>query len=113
MRTGWLLRDGEVLASAEMAVTFSERSRGLSWRTGYEGAMVLTHARSVHTFTMRFALDVALCDADLGVLHTLRLGPRRLALPRRRVRTVIEAEAGSFERWGLAPGDHLEFRAVE
>jgi len=34
----------------------------------------------------------------------------RMTLPRRRCRSVIEAEAGAFERWGLAVGDHLELR---
>ncbi len=110
MRTGWLLREGEVLASAEMTATFAERSRGLSGRDRYEGALLLAHTRSVHTFTMRFPLDVAFCDADLTVLRTIRLGRWRVALPRRGGRSVVEGEAGSFERWGLAVGDHLEFR---
>jgi len=36
--------------------------------------------------------------------------PMRMAVPRRRGRTVIEAQAGAFERWGLQVGDHLELR---
>lgn len=112
MRTGWLLRDGEVLASAEMTAGFAERARGLSGRDRYEGALLLDRTRSVHSFTMRFALDVAFLGGDLTVLGTTRLGRWRVAPPRRGARTVLEAEAGCFERWGLAVGDHLEFREV-
>ena len=64
----WLLRDGTVLAGAEVMDGFGGRARGLLGRTGYEGAMVLPRTRSVHTFGMRFPLDVAFCDRDLLVL---------------------------------------------
>ena len=106
----WLLRDGDVLAAAEVADGHAARAKGLLGRTGYEGAMVLPHTRSVHTVGMRFAIDVAFCDRDLVVLDVARMPPMRLALPRRRGRTVIEAQAGAFERWGLRPGDRLELR---
>jgi len=106
----WLLRDGDVLAAADVADGLGARTRGLLGRTGYSGAMVLPRTRSVHTVGMRFAIDVAFCDRDLVVLDTVRMSPMRLARPRRRGRTVVEAEAGAFERWGLRPGDRLELR---
>jgi uncharacterized membrane protein (UPF0127 family) len=31
-----------------------------------------------------------------------------MSVPRWRARTVLEAEAGAFERWGLHVGDKLE-----
>jgi uncharacterized protein len=106
----WLLRAGDVLAAAEVADRLGERSKGLLGRTGYEGAMVLPRTRAIHTFGMRFTVDVAFCDRDLVVLDVARVPPMRLTLPRRRGRTVIEAQAGAFERWGLRPGDRLEIR---
>ncbi len=106
----WLLRDGDVLASAEVADGLVERSRGLLGRTGYDGALVLRRTRSVHTLGMRFAIDVAFCDRDLLVLGVTRMPPWRIAMPRRRCRCVVEAEAGGFERWGLRVGDQLELR---
>ena len=107
----WLLVDGKVLASAEVATTFTQRTVGLLGKSGYEGAMVFHHTRSVHTLGMRFPIDVALCDRDLVVLRVLRLATWRMSLPRRGARTVIEAEAGSFERWGLTVGMQLELRS--
>jgi uncharacterized protein len=106
----WLLRAGDVLAAAEVADTFAQRSRGLLGKSGYEGAMILPRTRSVHTFGMRFAIDVALCDRELTVLRVTTLRPYRMTLPKRGGRSVIEAEAGAFERWGLRVGDRLELR---
>jgi hypothetical protein len=37
--------------------------------------------------------------------------PRRVGLPCLRAHSVIEAEAGAFERWRLRPGDRLELRS--
>ena len=69
----WLLRDGDVLATAEVAEGFAQRSKGLLGRKGYEGAMVLPHTRSVHTMGMRFPVDVAFCDKDMVVVGVTRL----------------------------------------
>jgi uncharacterized membrane protein (UPF0127 family) len=106
----WLLRDGDVLATAEVASSFGQRSKGLLGRTSYEGAMVLPHTRAVHTLGMRFGIDVAFCDKEMVVLDVTTLAPWRMSVPRRRGRCVIEAQAGAFERWGLRVGDHLELR---
>lgn len=105
----WLLRNGTVLASLEVADSARSRTLGLLGRDGIEGALLLRPATSVHTLGMRFPIDVAHCDRDLVVLDVVRgMRPWRLGGPRRRCRAVVEAAAGSFERWGLAPGDHLE-----
>jgi hypothetical protein len=106
----WLLRDGEVLASVEVASSLVARSRGLLGKKGYEGALLLRHTRSVHTIGMRFAIDVAFLTNDLRVVATTTMGRQRLALPHRKGRCVLEAEAGAFARWQLAPGDQLELK---
>lgn len=59
---------------------------------------------------MRFPIDVAHCDAELRVLRVATMRPNRVGLPVRGAGSVIEAEAGSFERWGLTPGLELEIR---
>jgi uncharacterized membrane protein (UPF0127 family) len=106
----WLLRDGEVLASIEVASGASGRTKGLLGRDGIDGALLLKPARSVHTLGMRFPLDVAYLDGSLRVVALTSMRPWRMGLPRVRSRAVIEAEAGCFERWGLAVGDELEIR---
>lgn len=106
----WLLRDGEVLASLEVATTRSDRRRGLLGTDGLDGALLIERTRSVHSIGMRFPIDVAFCDDDLAVLKTLRLEPHRVTVPVLRAHRVIEAEAGSFAHWGLTVGDRLEVR---
>ena len=104
----WLLRDGEVLASLEVANGRRARRRGLLGRDGIDGAMLLAPARSVHSLGMRFPLDVAWLDRDLTVVRTVRLDRNRMTRPVLRARSVIEAEAGAFARWSLLVGDQLE-----
>ena len=107
----WLLRDGEVLATLEVADGFQARLKGLLGRDGMEGALLLRPASSVHTLGMRFPIDVAFCDKDLTVLDTVCMPRHRLGRPRLRAHCVIEAQAGAFERWRLRPGDELEIKS--
>jgi len=105
-----LLRDDEVLASAEVAEGRRARRRGLLGRDGFEGALVFEGTRSVHSVGMRFPIDVAFCDVDLVVIKTMRVVPHRITLPVWKANNVVEAEAGAFARWGLCVGDRLEIR---
>ena len=107
----WLVRGNEVLAAAEVAVTRRTRRRGLMGREAVEGVLVLRPCRQVHSFGMRFPLDVAFCDRDGFVLHTATLVPRRVSRPVPRAYFAIEAEAGAFGRWNLALGDVVEVKA--
>ena len=104
----WLLRDGVVLASLEVATDRPSRRRGLLGRDGIEGALLLEPARSVHTMGMRFPIDVAWLDADLRVLRTATLPRQRMTRLVLRARSVLEAEAGRFAHWDLTVGDQLE-----
>lgn len=104
----WLLRDGEVLASLEVADERRARRRGLLGRVSIEGALLLIPARSVHTLGMRFPIDVAWLDGELTVLRTARLSRNRMSRPVLRATCVLEAEAGSLARWGVQVGDQLE-----
>ena len=108
----WLMRGGEVMAAAEIADTAMSRMRGLLGRSSYDGALFLPRTRSVHTVGMRFAIDVAFIDADMVVADMVSLQPWRVTRPRWGCRSVLEAELGAFERWGMQRGDQLELRRV-
>jgi uncharacterized protein len=75
-----------------------------------EGALVLPRTRWIHTLGMRFALDVAFLDGNGHVVKTMRMRPNRVGIPVLPARTVVEAEAGAFARWGLRVGDDVELR---
>lgn len=106
----WLVSDARVFASTEVAETRSQRRRGLLGRKGLDGAIVLRPCRSVHTIGMKFPIDVAFLDCEGVVIKTLQMRRHRLGLPVRNARSVIEAEAGAFDRWGLQVGDVVEVR---
>jgi uncharacterized membrane protein (UPF0127 family) len=106
----WLCRDGEVVAPVEVADTPTTRRQGLIGRDGIEGALLLVPAFAVHTLAMDFAIDVAYLSRDSVVLAITTMRPFRIGRPRFRAKAVLEAEAGSFARWGIGVGDVLEAR---
>ncbi|MFI9047622.1 DUF192 domain-containing protein [Streptomyces sp. NPDC053427] len=91
----------------EIAASYRARARGLLGRDGIEGALLLTPASGVHTFRMRFAIDVAYLSRDLTVLAVRTMPPGRLGRPRLRARHILEAEAGAMEKWGVRAGLRL------
>lgn len=107
----WLVCDGRVLASLEVADGRRARRRGLLGRDGVDGAVLLRPCRSVHTLGMRFPVDAAFCDRDLVVLRVVTVRRNRVTRAVLRANAVVEAEAGSFARWGVGPGDRLEVRS--
>ncbi|MFD7507135.1 DUF192 domain-containing protein [Streptomyces sp. NPDC059850] len=103
--TGTLRVDGGVSGvPLEIAASYRARARGLLGRSGLTGAILLSPASGVHTFRMRFAIDVAYLDRRMTVLAVTTLRPGRLGLPRARARHVLEAEAGAMAGWGLRQG---------
>jgi uncharacterized membrane protein (UPF0127 family) len=110
VRTGWLLRDGDVVCALEMAESPAERRSGLRGRPSCDGALHLDGMRSAHTLGVRFPIDVAFLSDDRTVLRVAQLKPWRVTLGGRTTRSVIEAEAGNFDRWGVRVGDQLEVR---
>ena len=103
----WLICDNRVLATVVVAHTRRARMRGLLGCDGFDGALLLDPASSVHTVGMRFPIDVAHLDRHMVVLRVTTMAPHRVGLPVWGARAVLEAEAGSFTRWGLKIGDRL------
>lgn len=127
-RAAWLLDDVRVLGSIELATTARSRTKGLLGRDGIDGAMLIEPAKQVHTFGMRFPIDVAFArdvpdrtpaeqagetDRQLEILDVVTMLPGRLGKPRVRARLVIEAQAGSFARWGIGAGHTVQVRGMQ
>jgi uncharacterized protein len=106
----WLVCGDRVLASAEVATTAKRRARGLLGRTDVTGAFVLPRTRWIHTLGMKVPIDVAYLEGDGVVVKTVLMRPHRVGVPMFKARTVVEAEAGAFARWGLHVGDQVEIR---
>jgi uncharacterized membrane protein (UPF0127 family) len=106
--------DGRTLCgNCVLADTFMRRARGLLGRSKLEpgDGIVLRPEWSVHTFFMRFAIDVVFVDADQVVVKiSSRLKPWRTAICKG-AHEVIELAAGECERLGLRVGDRLAWAA--
>ena len=104
---GVLLVSGRAVGDVEVADTYQSRRKGLLGREGIDGAIWLRPCRHVHTMGMRFTIDVALIDRDGRVLHVQTMPPRRFSAVKLRCHSVLEAEAGVLDRWGVRPGVQL------
>ena len=102
----WIVRGDDVLAAAEVAVTRRMRAKGLIGREDFDGAIILRPCRQVHTFGMRFPIDVVFVDRDwLPIYIEYDVGPNRV-LRSRFARSVIEVAAGEAGR--LADGLRIQ-----
>jgi uncharacterized membrane protein (UPF0127 family) len=99
-----------VCASCQRADSFGSRLKGLLGRkslaTG-EG-LLLEPLSSVHTWFMRFPIDVVFLDREMTVVKVIpTLGPWRFAAARH-AHYALELRAGAAE--GLRVGTRLEVR---
>jgi uncharacterized membrane protein (UPF0127 family) len=103
-------RDGRTICErCSVADTPLSRLKGLLGRSELprgEG-LLLRPASAVHTWFMRFPIDVVFVDRGLVVVDVAReVAPWRAAA-RRGARAVVELAAGEAERRGIQPGDAL------
>ena len=98
--------------TVETAFDSASRKRGLLGRDGLarRHAIVIAPTSAIHTFFMRFAIDVVFAAKD-GTVVALRksLRPWRIAVAPRAF-CAIELEAGSIDRDSIAVGDRLVVR---
>ncbi len=103
-----------VLGRVACATSAWERARGLLGRPapGPDEGLLLTPCRSVHTFGMRYPIDVVYLDDDWRIARVVPgLAPLRLSACRRAVAT-LEIAAGRAATIGLEPGDELRWNAA-
>ena len=103
----WLSRQGSGRGAshageAVFACTMRARLRGLLGCDGAQCVMVLAPCCSIHTYGMRFPIDVAFVSADGTVLEAHRnVGPGKRLRCRRAVAT-FEREAAADTPWFAA-----------
>ena len=89
---------GEVIATkCNLAVNFMTRLIGLMFRTdmNVDEALLIIPCNSVHTFFMRFTLDLILIDSDGNVVHEEKeMLPGRLLKPVHNAWAALELKGG-------------------
>jgi uncharacterized membrane protein (UPF0127 family) len=105
--TGAMVADRVVVAD-----TRATRAVGLLSRTALEPgeALWIVPSRGVHTWGMRFAIDVVALDASGVVIDQVSgLKPWRIRLPRRGTAGVLELPSGTLDASGTVLGHRIEF----
>ena len=89
-----------------VAKDFRTRLRGLAWRDRERAGpgLLIPRCSSVHTFGMRFELDVYFLDADGRVLSVRRRVPPRRVIWQRRSAAVLEIPSSPQGGETTAPG---------
>jgi uncharacterized protein len=108
--------DGRVLAIADVADTPARRLVGLLAHDSLADGkgLVITPCGAVHTWFMKFSIDVLFLDrADTVVRVASCLPPFRLAWGTRRAVATIELPAGTAARAGVAEGMRLTVKRSE
>lgn len=97
------LRGGDLPGGLRLAEARSPlaRMRGLAWLDALpeDYALLFRRCHSVHTYGMRFALDVIFLDPRGTVVRVARDVPRRRHVSERGARSVVETRAGVADRF--------------
>jgi uncharacterized membrane protein (UPF0127 family) len=116
--TSWVLRNARhqqvVARHIESAFDRTTRNRGLLGRASLsrDSALILAPCSSVHTFFMKFAIDIAFVDRN-GLIVRARQSVRPWRVQASfRAFAVVEIAAGELARSDTRSGDRL-FLAAE
>lgn len=107
----------KVLADrVDVAATRATRAVGLLSRSGLEPgeALWIVPSRGVHTWGMRFTIDVlALDEAGTVIDCVSNLKPWRVRLPRKGTAGVLELPAGTLAASGTLVGHQVSLELAE
>ena len=108
---------GTVLAeSVEVAATAIERSKGLLGRECLDKGqgMLIRNASSLHTFFMRFPIDIVYADKQGKVLKSVAaVRPFRMVAAPLRSYYALELPSGAISGSGTRVGDRLGFKGED
>jgi uncharacterized membrane protein (UPF0127 family) len=103
----------DVATHVELAASSASRRRGLAGRGDLAPghALVIAPTQGIHTFGMRFAIDVVSVSRDGTVVGIRRRVPGRRIVLSWRAFAMVELPAGAAETAGIVLGDRLVVHA--
>lgn len=105
--------NGQVVAyKVRTAASFPERLKGLMGREclPVSHALLLKNCSSIHTFFMRFSIDVVFLDKDFRVVGAFSdVGPWRVLTGVKGGVHTLELASGALEMTGTKVGHGLEY----
>ncbi|RJQ31486.1 MAG: DUF192 domain-containing protein [Peptococcaceae bacterium] len=110
-----LSRNHILAENVHIASSFSRRLKGLIGKACLppEEAMIILPCNSVHTFFMRFPIDVIFVDKNAVIIHIIeKLKPYKFSPIIKGSYLVIELAAGRIAETGTAVGDQLQLNLM-
>jgi hypothetical protein len=114
-----LKKDGSIICTAEVAASFLKRALGLMFRKELEmdrGLLIrfspLLKSRTIHSFFMRFPIDLIFFDERRRVVELATLEPWQFYTPKAVSSGVVEVNAGTISEKNIEVGDELIFREL-
>ncbi len=105
---------GTVIAQqARLASSLGQRMKGLLGQDSLSAneALILKSCSSIHTFFMRFSIDVLFLDKDMQIIRLFRnMPPNRLSPTVWGSKIAIELPAGRTSQTNAQVGDIIEFK---
>lgn len=110
-----LTRQVTLAGSVDVADRGAKRRKGLLGRDGLgrEEGLWIVPCEAVHTFGMRFAIDLVYLDRARKVKKVRSEVPPMRLSGCLSAHSVLELAAGTIRRTGTKPGDTLEFSAAD
>lgn len=105
------LGDRSLVHSVFIASSMSDRMKGLLGRGSLprESGMLIQRCSSIHTFFMRFRLDVIFVDRSMRVVRVVRdVAPFRMVFGGWSADAVLEVESGWLDLESIAKGTLLQ-----
>jgi uncharacterized membrane protein (UPF0127 family) len=104
------LADGRLLCRARLADSFGTRGIGLLTTKSLapDEGLLIKPCTSVHTWFMRFTIDVVYLTTDGTVVKTTTLKPWRFSFGGKGAKNVLELAKGRSAALGLKAGDILQ-----
>jgi hypothetical protein len=98
-----------VVPRLELALDSASRKKGLLGREGLDAGtgLVIAPSNAVHTFFMRFAIDIVFLNRSGRVLKIRHRVPARRVAVSATAHAVLELPAGAAEQSGIAVGQQL------
>ena len=103
-----------VTQQAKLATSLGQRMKGLLGRSGLSAneALVLKPCSSIHTFFMRFAIDVLFLDKNMHIIKLIQhMPPNRLTPLVWASLMAIELPAGKVSQTNTQLGDIIDIRS--
>ncbi len=115
MRLYNVSKECDIASKAKMADSFLKRLVGLMGKNGLENdeCLVITPCNSIHTFFMKFPIDVIFMDKDCKVVKLIRgVDPKKMVMPVSGAHSVAEFDSRNEMTYGIEEGDVLKIEGI-